>query len=77
MELDYRKNITLEPGKRGGQPCIRGLRISVADVLSYMASGMTHQEILDDFPELTEEDLRACLAFAADWERRILYVQAS
>lgn len=77
MEIDYRKYITIEPGKRSGQPCIRGLRITVADVLGYMASGMTHAEILDDFPELTEEDLRACLAFAADFERRIMYVHAS
>lgn len=77
MDIDYRKHITIEPGKRSGQPCIRGLRITVADVFSYMASGMTHEEILEDFPELTEEDLRACLAFAADRERRTLYVHAS
>ena len=77
MELDYRKFITIEPGKRTGQPCIRGMRISVADVLGYMASGMTHAEILSDFPELTEEDLRACLAFAADRERHTKILQAS
>jgi uncharacterized protein (DUF433 family) len=77
MEFDYRKHITIEAGKRSGQPCIRRLRITVSDVLSYMASGMSHQDILDDFPELNEDDLRACLAFAADRERRILYVQAS
>jgi uncharacterized protein (DUF433 family) len=73
MDIDYRKFITIEPGKRSGKPCIRGMRITVQDVLEYMASGMTHAEILEDFPELTEDDLRACLAFAADWERRIMY----
>jgi uncharacterized protein (DUF433 family) len=62
--VDYSKIITLEADKRGGKPCIRGLRITVSDVLDYLASGMTHAEILADFPDLTEEDLRACLAFA-------------
>ena len=66
MSVDYRKILTVEPGKLGGKPCVRGLRISAYDVLGYMASGMTHAEILDDFPDLTEEDLLACLAFAAD-----------
>jgi uncharacterized protein (DUF433 family) len=61
--MDYRKVITIEDGEMGGKPCIRGLRITVSDVLDYMASGMTHQQILEDFPDLTEEDLRACLAF--------------
>ena len=56
----------------GGKPCIRGLRVTVSDVLDYMASGMTHEEILSDFPDLTEEDLRACLAFAADRERKLV-----
>lgn len=69
--MDYRKIITLEPGKRGGKPCIRGLRITVYDVLEYLASGMTEQEILHDFPELTSEDIKACLAFAADRERKL------
>jgi uncharacterized protein (DUF433 family) len=69
--MDYRKIITLEPGKRGGNPCIRGLRITVYDVLEYLASGMTEQEILHDFPELTSEDIKACLAFAADRERKL------
>jgi len=69
--MDYREIITIEPGKRGGKPCIRGLRITVSDVLDYLASGMTHPEILADFPDLTEEDIRACLAFAADRERRL------
>jgi uncharacterized protein (DUF433 family) len=71
---DYLERITIEPGKRSGQPCIRGLRITVRDVLEYLASGMTHEEILDDFPDLTETDIRACLAFAADRERRLLVV---
>ena len=69
--MDYRSIITIEPGKRGGKPCIRGLRITVYDVLDYLASGMTQAEILRDFPDLTEEDIRACLAFAADRERRL------
>jgi uncharacterized protein (DUF433 family) len=63
--------ITLEPGKRGGRPCIRGLRISVYDVLSMLSSGMTHQEILDDFPELESEDILAVLSFAADREHKV------
>jgi uncharacterized protein (DUF433 family) len=67
--MDYAKIITIDPGKRGGKPCIRGLRITVYDVLDYLAGGMTHQEILDDFPDLTETDIRACQAFAADNER--------
>ena len=70
--MDYTKYITIEPGKRSGKPCIRGMRITVQDVLEYMASGMTHEEILSDFPYLTKEDLQACLAFAADRERRLL-----
>jgi uncharacterized protein (DUF433 family) len=72
--VDYSKIITIEPGKRSGKPCIRGLRITVYDVLEYLASGMTHAEILGDFPYLTEEDIRACLAFAADRERRTVFV---
>ena len=62
--------ITIEPGKRSGQPCIRGLRITVYDVLDYLAGGMTTEQILADFPDLTETDIRACLAFAADAERK-------
>ena len=69
--MDYRKIITIEPGKRGGKPCIRRMRITVYDVLDYLASGMTEDEILSDFPDLTREDIRACLAFAADRERRL------
>jgi len=67
--VDYRKIITIEPGKRGGKPCIRGIRITVGDVLGWLASGMTHQEIIDDFPDLTNEDILASLAYAADRER--------
>jgi len=73
---DYRKIITIEPGKRGGRPCVRGMRITVADVLGWLAAGMSHVEIIEDFPELTEEDIRACLAFAANRERRVLTVTA-
>jgi len=67
--MNYRDFITIEPGKRGGKPCIRGLRITVYDVLEYLASGMTPSEILQDFPYLTAEDIQACLAYAADRER--------
>lgn len=63
--MSYRERITMEPGKRGGKPCIRGLRITVYDVLEYLAAGMTEQEILADFPDLEPEDVKACLAFAA------------
>ena len=69
--MDYSQIITIEPGKRGGKPCIRGLRITVSDVLEYLASGMSEDDILLDFPDLTKEDIRACLAFAADRERRL------
>jgi len=69
--MDYRGIITIEPDKRSGKPCIRGLRITVYDVLEYLASGMTTDEIVADFPELTHEDIRAVLAFAADRERRL------
>lgn len=72
MSQDYSKIITVEPGKRGGKPCIRGLRITVYDILEYLASGMSEDEILADFPELRREDIRASLAFAADRERRLL-----
>lgn len=72
--MDYSKIITIEPGKRRGKPCIRGLRITVSDVLDYLASGMSTEQILEDFPELTAEDLRACLAFAADRERRLAVI---
>jgi uncharacterized protein (DUF433 family) len=71
MTIDYRTIITLEPGKRGGKPCIRGLRITVYDVLSWLADGMSESEILEDYPELETSDIRACLAFAADRERNV------
>jgi uncharacterized protein (DUF433 family) len=70
LPMDYQKIITIEPGKRGGKPCIRGMRITVYDVLSYLASVMTHQEI--PFPYLTEEDVLACLSYAADREHQLL-----
>jgi uncharacterized protein (DUF433 family) len=75
MSSDYKNLITIEPGKRGGKPCVRGMRITVYDVLSYLAAGMTHDEILRDFPYLTEEDIRACLAYAADREGRTMVSQ--
>ena len=75
--MDYSRIITVEPGRRSGKPCIRGLRITVSDVLEYMAAGMTHDEILADFDDLTREDLLACLAFAAERERRLMFVAAS
>ena len=70
--MDYKKIITFEPGKRSGKACIRGLRITVQDVLNYLASGMTSEEILDDFPELNKEDILASLAYAADFEKHSL-----
>jgi uncharacterized protein (DUF433 family) len=70
--MNYQDIITIEPGKRGGKPCIRGMRITVYDVLSYLAAGMSHEEILQDFPYLTEEDIMACLAYAADREHKVL-----
>jgi uncharacterized protein (DUF433 family) len=72
MSVDYRDIITIEPGKRGGKPCIRGMRITVYDVLSYLAAGMTQQELLADFPYLTEEDVLACFSYAAERERQML-----
>jgi uncharacterized protein (DUF433 family) len=70
--VDYRERITIYPDMRGGKPCIRGMRITVYDVLSYLASGMSQEEILADFPCLEAEDIRASLAFAADFERRFV-----
>jgi uncharacterized protein (DUF433 family) len=69
--MNYRKNISINPEVRFGKPCIRNTRISVFDILSYLASGMTEKEILEDFPELTAEDIKACLAYAADREHKI------
>jgi len=74
--MSYRDIITIEPGKRGGKPCIRGLRMTVYDVLEYLASGMSEDDILRDFPDLTREDIRACLAFAADRERKLVSIPA-
>ncbi len=70
--MDYRDYITIEPNKRGGKPCVRGLRITVYEVLEYLASEMTESEILADFPDLTHEDLKACISYAADRERRLM-----
>ncbi|HEV2765894.1 MAG TPA: DUF433 domain-containing protein [Pyrinomonadaceae bacterium] len=74
--MNYQDYITIEPGKRSGKPCIRGMRITVQDVLEYLASGMTQEEILEDFPDLTRDDILACLAYAADRERKILTAPA-
>lgn len=74
--MDYRGIITIDAGKRGGKPCVRGLRITVSDVLDYLASGMSEEDILRDFPDLRRDDIRACLAFAADRERRLIIVHA-
>ena len=71
MTINYRNIITLEPGKRGGKPCIRGLRITVYDILAWLAEGMSEAEILEDYPELETNDIRACLAFAADREHSL------
>ena len=71
-DMDYHEVITIEPGKRGGRPCIRGMRIAVSDVLGWLAVGMSEAEILADHPELNASDIRACLAYAADRERRVL-----
>lgn len=69
--MDYRDRITIEPAKRSGKPCLRGLRITVYDILDYLAGGMSEDEILADFPDLERDDIRAALAFAADRERRL------
>ena len=74
--MDYTKIITIEPGNRCGKPCIRGLRITVQDILEYLAGGRTENEILQDFSELTRDDIKACLAFAADRERKLFVAPA-
>lgn len=74
--MDYRERITIEPGKRSGKPCIRGMRITVSDILEYLASGMSWDEVLDDFPYLEREDIVAALMFAANQDKRIMYIQA-
>lgn len=75
--MNYRDHITIDPNKRGGKPCVRGLRITVYEVLEYLASDMTEEQILRDFPDLTSEDLKACIAFAADRERKLITVPAA
>lgn len=72
--MTHQDRITIDPGKRGGKPCIRGLRITVYDVLEYLAAGMTEAEILAEFPDLEPEDIRACLEFAALRERRLMSI---
>ncbi|NOT68498.1 MAG: DUF433 domain-containing protein [Methylophilaceae bacterium] len=74
--MNYRERITIEPGKCGGKPCIRGMRVTVYDILEYLASGMTSAEILADFPYLTAEDIQACLAYAADREKHQIAIAA-
>lgn len=69
--IDYREIITIDPEKRFGKPCVRNMRITVYDVLGWLASGMSREDILEDFPELTQDDISACLAYAADKERKI------
>jgi len=70
--MNYSRIITIEPGKRGGRPCIRNMRIAVSDVLGWLASGMTQEEFISDYPEITKEDILACLSYVADRERRVL-----
>jgi len=74
--MDYRDRILIDPEIRFGKPCVRGTRITVGDVLSYLASGMTERQVLGDFPQLTSEDIRACLAFAAERERKVVSIPA-
>ena len=74
--MSYQERLTIDPAMRGGKPCIRGLRITVYDVLEYLASGMSEADILSDFPDLTREDIRACLEFAADRERKLVSLPA-
>lgn len=73
--MDYTEIITIEPDNRSGKPCIRGTRMTVTDVLEYLAGGMSPDELIEEFPDLTIEDIRACLAFAADRERKIAIIQ--
>lgn len=75
--VNYREIITIESGKRSGKPCIRGMRITVYDVLGYLASGMTSEEIITDFPELTPNDIQACLSYAADIDKHTQLLQTA
>ncbi len=77
MSVDYRNIITIDAGKRSGKPCIRGMRITVYDVLGYLASGMTAAEIISDFPELTSDDIQACLSYAADIDKHTQLLQTA
>jgi uncharacterized protein (DUF433 family) len=74
--INYKEYITIEPGKRSGKPCIRGIRIAVYDILNMLADGMTYDEIIDDYPKITKEDILACLAFAAERENNITRLSA-
>lgn len=76
MNVNYKQIITIEPGKRNGKPCIRGMRITVYDVLGYLASGMTPEQVIEDFPELTKEDIQACLSYAANSEKHSRLLQS-
>ncbi len=76
LDMSYQDIITIDPGKRGGKPCIRGMRITVYDVLECLASGVSQEELLQDFPYLTKEDILACLSYAADREKRLMVVEA-
>ncbi len=76
MSINYQDIITIEPGKRGGKPCVRGLRITVYDVLSWLADGMAKAEIIDDYPELTDSDIQACLRFAAEREHNLSSIKS-
>jgi uncharacterized protein (DUF433 family) len=75
--MDYLSRITIDPEVRFGKPCVRGTRLTVGDVLSYLAAGMSEDDVVTDFPQLTRDDIRACLAFAAERERRILGIPAA
>ncbi|NGX17355.1 DUF433 domain-containing protein [Wenzhouxiangella sp. XN24] len=75
--MDYHSRITIEPGKRGGKPCVRGMRITVYDVLDWLAQGITEKQILADYPELVVEDIRACLAFAAHREHQLTAIHGN
>ena len=77
MNISYKNIITIEPGKRNGKPCIRGMRITVFDILSYLAAGMSKNQILEDFPELKEDDIQACLSYAADSEKHTRLLQSA